>query len=65
MRRYTPQFNCLAYINWRETLSLLFYEKNKKVKEDNMNDTDLADKLIKQPFFCRFAKNLVVNCWIT
>jgi len=24
-----------------------------------MNNADLADKLIKQPFFCRFSKNLV------
>lgn len=45
-------------MNWRETLFLLFYEKPKKLKED-LPGFDLADKLCKQTFFCRFSKNLL------
>jgi hypothetical protein len=47
-------------MNWRETLFLLFYEKPKKLKED-LPGFDLADKLCKQTFFCRFSKNLLVK----
>jgi hypothetical protein len=58
-RRYTPKFNCLSFMNWRETLHLLFYERGKRVKEEGVGG-DLADRLCKQPFFCRFSRNLVV-----
>jgi hypothetical protein len=46
-------------MNWRESLHLLFYEKEKRVHEEG-STIDLADKLCKKSFFCRFSKNLVV-----
>ena len=59
-RRYKEKFNCLSYMNWRESLYLLFYEKSKKIKDDGMSTVDFTDKLSKQPFFKRFSKNLLV-----
>jgi len=59
-RRCNPKFNCLSYINWRETMLLLFYQKDKKIKEDNISNDDLALKLASLTFFKRFSKNLIV-----
>ena len=55
------KFDCLSFMNWRETLHLLFYEKGKRVREEGMNNTDLAERLLRLPFFCRFSKNLLVR----
>ena len=35
-RRCKEKFNCLSYMNWRETLYLLFYEKTKRIRDDAM-----------------------------
>ena len=54
------KFDCLSYMNWRETLYLLFYEKGKRVKEEGLGPVELADRLSKLSFFNRFSKNLLV-----
>jgi len=55
------KFDCLSYMNWRETLYLLFYEKGKKVKEEGLSLLELTDRLSKLTFFNRFSKNLLVS----
>lgn len=58
-RRIPLQFNCLSYMLFKETIFLILYQETKKVKDNDQNLLDLADKLVKDRFFCRFSLNLV------
>lgn len=40
-RRIQLQFNCLSYMFFRETISLILYENQKRIKDSN--DPNLAN----------------------
>ena len=58
-RRIHLQFNCLSYMLFRETLFIILYENQKKIKETGQQLVQIAEKLVSGPFFCRFSLNLV------
>ena len=41
-RRIALKFNSLSYMNFRETLYIILYEPEKKIKEDGQNLVDVA-----------------------
>lgn len=43
----------------QENISLILYENKKKIKDSDQSLVEIADKLIKGPFFCRFSLSLV------
>lgn len=43
----------------QENIYLIMFENKKKIKDFDQTLVEIADKLVKSPFFCRFSISLV------
>lgn len=58
-RRLALKFDCLSYMKFKETLEMVYYMPESKIRQDNEPMRNIAKKLVNAPFFKRFSIRLV------